>query len=276
VILSSRDYEYVQQLLLTHSAIRISTEQEYLVRSRLEPVAKKAGLADLPALVERLRAQPYGALHTQVIEAMTTNETSFFRDLHPFETLKHIVLPEILARKAADKSLRIWSGACSTGQEPYSLAMLLAETPKLAGWRTQIIATDLSRATLSKAQEGTYSALEVGRGLPARMLAQHFDRVGTAFQVRAPLRAMIEWKQLNLAGRWPAMPFFDIVFLRNVLIYFPLTTNEAVLKNVRSALHPQGYLFLGTTENMLGINVGFEALSKGKTTLYRPSGPKKG
>jgi chemotaxis protein methyltransferase CheR len=152
--------------------------------------------------------------------------------------------------------------------------MLIADTPKLQGWRIQILATDLSRATLAKAQKGTYNTLEIGRGLPARMLAQHFDRVGTAFQVKAALRGMIEWKQLNLAGSWPPMPMFDLVFMRNVLIYFPPATNQSVLKVVRGVLHPHGYLFLGTTENMLGLATGFETVTKGKTMLYRPSARK--
>jgi chemotaxis protein methyltransferase CheR len=270
VTLSILDYTYVQKLLLERAAIQISSAQEYLVRSRLEPLAKQAGLADLPALVEQLRREPYGPLHSQVVEAMTTNETSFFRDVHPFETLKNVVIPEITARKG-DRTLRVWSGACSTGQEPYSLSMLLADSPHLAGWRIQIIATDLSRATLSKAQQGCYSALEVGRGLPARMLATHFDRAGTSFQVKAPLRALIEWRQLNLAAKWGVMPMFDIVFMRNVLIYFPLPTVEAVLKNVRASMHPFGYLFLGTTENMLGMSTGLESTTYGRTTVYRPN-----
>jgi chemotaxis protein methyltransferase CheR len=276
VSLSANDYEYVQKLLLEHSAIRIGVEQEYLVRSRLEPIAKKAGLPDLTALVTQLRREPYGPLHSQVVEAMTTNETSFFRDVHPFETLKNVVLPEIMARKT-DRTLRVWSAACATGQEPYSLAMLFAETPRLASWKIQIVATDLARSTLAKAQQGAYNSLEVGRGLPARMLAQYFERAGAAFQVCSQLRSMIEWRQLNLAaGPWSALPTFDIVFIRNVLIYFPLATNQVVLKNIRNTLHPQGYLFLGTTENMLGLQVGFEASSHGKTTIYRPSGPRKG
>jgi chemotaxis protein methyltransferase CheR len=271
VILSATDYEFVQRLLLERSAIRIEVAQEYLVRSRLEPVAKQAGLADLPALVELLRRQPYGALHCQVVEAMTTNETSFFRDVHPFVTLQKLVLPEIIARKRSDHTLRVWSGACSTGQEPYSLAMLFADTPELAGWRIQIVATDLSRGTLAKAQRGCYNALEVGRGLPARMLVKHFERAGTAFQVRSALREMIEWKQLNLAATWPALPIFDIVFMRNVLIYFQPATNQIILDNLRTKLHAQGYLFLGSTENMLGLRVGFESVTHGKTMLYRPS-----
>ena len=271
MILSATDYEFVQNLLLERAAIRISTEQEYLVRSRLEPVAKQAGLSDLRALVEQLRREPYGPLHSQVVEAMTTNETSFFRDIHPFETLKIHVLPEVISRKGSDHTLRIWSAACSTGQEPYSLAMLIAEMPTLKSWRVQIVATDLSRTTLAKAQQGTYNSLEIGRGVPARMLTQYFDRVGTSFQVKAQLRGMIEWRQLNLAGRWPTLPVFDLVFIRNVLIYFPPATNETVLRAARGVMHPQGYLFLGTTENMLGLSTGFETVTRGKTMFYRPA-----
>ncbi|MET0388073.1 MAG: protein-glutamate O-methyltransferase CheR [Polyangiales bacterium] len=268
-MISAPDFEYVTQLLLTKAAIRLSATQEYLVRSRLEPIAKQAGLADLSALVEQLRREPYGELHTRVVEAMTTNETSFFRDVHPFETLRSVIIPELLQRKV-DRTLRIWSAACATGQEPYSLAMLCAEMPKLSGWKVQILATDLSRVTLDRAQQGVYSSLEIGRGLPARALAQHFDRAGTSFQVKPGLRAMIDWKQLNLAGRWPPMAIFDVIFIRNVLIYFSPETASSVLQNARIQLQPYGTLFLGTTENMLGLNAGFESMTYGKTICYKP------
>jgi len=271
VTLSATDYAFVQKLLVERAAIRIGPEQQYLVRSRLEPIAKQTGLPSLQALVEQLRREPYGALHLQVVEAMTTNETSFFRDVHPFAALKNVVLPEIIARKGHVQTLRVWSAACSTGQEPYSLAMLFAETPALARWDVRITATDFARGPLEKAQRGCYNALEVGRGLPARMLATHFERAGTAFQVRAQVRSMIEWQQLNLAGRWPMMPIFDIVFMRNVLIYFEPASNQSILANVRAVVHPQSYLFLGSTENMLGLNVGFESSTVGKTMLYRPT-----
>ena len=267
--LSIVDFTYVTQLLLDKAAIRVSASQEYLVRSRLEPLAKQSGLPDLTALVEQLRRQPFGELHKRVIEAMTTNETSFFRDVHPFETLKTMVLPELLKRKT-DNTLRVWSAACSTGQEAYSLAMLLSDMPQLQGYRIQITASDLSRGTLDKAQQGIYSTLDVGRGLPARALAQHFERVGTSFQVKGHLRSLVEWRQLNLASRWPALPVFDVVFMRNVLIYFPQATVESVLQTVRGSMHSYGALFLGTTENMLGLNTGFESVTSGKTIYYRP------
>jgi len=269
VSLSVFDFEYVTQLLLEKAAIRVNASQEYLVKSRLEPLAKQSGLTDLSALVDQLRKQPYGELHKKVIEAMTTNETSFFRDVHPFETLKQMILPELLKRKT-DRTLRVWSAACSTGQEAYSLAMMLSDMPALTGYRIQILASDLARGTLDKAQQGIYSSLEVGRGLPARALAQHFDRVGTSFQVKSNLRSVIEWKQLNLATRLPPLPVFDVVFIRNVLIYFAPQTAESVLQAVRGCMHAHGVLFLGTTENMLGLNTGFESVTSGKTIYYRP------
>jgi chemotaxis protein methyltransferase CheR len=269
VSLSLPDFEFVTQLLLDKAAIRVNASQEYLVRSRLEPLAKQSGLPDLTALVDQLRKQPFGELHKRVIEAMTTNETSFFRDVHPWDALKTVVLPELIKKKL-DRTLRVWSAACSTGQEAYSLAMMLSDMPALTGYRVQILATDLSRTTLDKGQQGIYSSLEVGRGLPARALAQHFDRVGTSFQVKANLRSMVEWKQLNLASRWPSLPTFDVVFIRNVLIYFGPGTVESVLQNVRTTMHPYGALFLGTTENMLGLNTGFESVTSGKTIYYRP------
>jgi chemotaxis protein methyltransferase CheR len=273
-MLSGPDLEYVTQLLLRTAAIRIDATQEYLVRSRLEPLAKQAGLPDLSALVEQLRQRPFGDLHTRVVEAMTTNETSFFRDHHPFDTLKTLIIPELVQRKA-DRTLRIWSAACSTGQEPYSLAMLLADTLQLNGWRIQIVASDLARSPLEKAQTGVYTALDVGRGLPARALARHFDRVGTSFQVKPHLRGMIEWRQMNLGAPWPPLPVFDVIFMRNVLIYFEPSSVLQVLKRARGNLQSHGALFLGNTENMLGLDAGFESKMNGKTIYYRPSAGRK-
>lgn len=269
-MLSARDLEYVMRLLLDSAAIRITTTQEYLVRSRLEPLAKASGLPSLTALVERLRSQPFGELHRLVVEAMTTNETSFFRDLHPFELVQRVIVPEMLARKQ-DRTFRVWSAACATGQEPYSLAMLLSDMPGLRDFRVEILATDLSRAALEKAAKGVYSALEIGRGLPARALARHFDREGASFRVKPVLRAMVEWKELNLSHKWPPMGSFDLVFMRNVLIYFGPTTVESILKNTRNLLQKHGVLFLGTTENMLGLKTGLESVTHGKTIYYKRS-----
>lgn len=271
-MLLPEDYAFVQQLVLKHASILLSAGQEYLVKSRLEPVAKQAGLQDLRALVQRLRREPYGALHATVVEAMTTNETSWFRDVHPYETLKKHILPELIERRRVDRTLNIWSAACATGQEPYSLAMLVRETPELSGWHVRILATDLSRAAITRAREGVYSSLELSRGLPARLLAQYFERDGSIHRARNSLRSMIEWRPMNLAASFPVMPMFDVVFLRNVLIYFSPATCAAILKNVQTTMSRKGYLVLGATENMLGLSVGFESTLLGRTMVYRPNG----
>jgi chemotaxis protein methyltransferase CheR len=267
------DYAFVQELVRKHASIILNAGQEYLVKSRLEPVAREAGLPDLTALVQRLRSESYGALHATVVEAMTTNETSFFRDLHPYETFKNHILPAVITRRRLDRTLRVWSAACSTGQEPYSLAMLIAGTRELRGWNVRILATDLSKNAVARAQSGVFTALELGRGLPTKMLTEHFDRDGAIYKVKASLRAMIEWKPLNLAEPLPSLPTFDVVFLRNVLIYFAPATCASILNRVQAAMHREGYLILGTTENMLGLPVGFESTILGKTTVYRPTHP---
>ena len=267
-MLNAPDFEYVTRLLLDSAAIRINHTQEYLVRSRLEPLAKESGLPDLTALVDELRKQPFGELHRRVVEAMTTNETSFFRDVHPFETLKAVIIPEILRTKK-DRTFRVWSAACASGQEAYSLAMLLTDMPSMHDYRVQILATDYARSVLDKAEQGLYSTLEIGRGLPARALTTHFDRQGTSFRAKPQLRSLIEWRQFNLAGKWPLMSAFDVIFIRNVLIYFSPSTTETILRNARNLLQPNGVLFLGTTENTLGLNTGLESMTSGKTIYYR-------
>lgn len=270
-MLLPEDYAFVQELVRKHASIILHTGQEYLVKSRLEPIARQAGLPDLRALVQRLRSEPHGALQATVVEAMTTNETSFFRDLHVFETLKKHVLPEVVKGRRLERTLRFWSAACSTGQEPYSLAMLLADTVELRGWNVRIVATDLSKSAITRGQNGIYSALELGRGLTQTMLAKHFDRDGELYKIKPALRAMVDWKQLNLAEPLPLLPSFDVVLLRNVLIYFAPATGTSILNRVHAAMHREGFLLLGTTENMLGLPVGFESTVVGKTTVYRPT-----
>jgi chemotaxis protein methyltransferase CheR len=268
------DYAFVQELVRKHASIILNAGQEYLVKSRLEPVARQAGLPDLAALVARLRREPYGPLHATVVEAMTTNETSFFRDRHPYEALKKHVLPELIERRRVERTLHVWSAACSTGQEPYSLAMLLAGMKELTGWKVRILGTDLSEKAIARAQTGVYSTLECGRGLPERLLEKHFERDGQFYRVKPAIRAMIDWKSVNLAAPLPRLPTFDIVFLRNVLIYFSPATCKSILNRTLATMSKEGYLVLGTTENMLGLSVGFEPMTVGKTTLYRPSQPR--
>ncbi len=271
-MLSPDDFAFVQKLVLKHASISLSQGQEYLVKSRLAPLVRQVGLPDIAALVSKLRREPHGTLHASVVEAMTTHETSWFRDHHPYATLKMHILPELIAQRRATRALNVWSAACSTGQEPYSLAMMVRETPELTGWNVRIVATDLSRDAIARAKEGVYSTHELGRGMPERALSRYFDQEGSSFRAKPTLRSLIEWHQLNLAEPLRALPAFDLVFLRNVLIYFSPGTCSAILKNVHDAMSRKGYLILGTAENMLGLSVAFESNMVGRTMVYRPLG----
>jgi len=205
------------------------------------------------------------------VDAMTTNETSFFRDLHPFETFKRELVPELLKRNEASRTLNIWCAACSSGQEPYTLAMILHDSfPQLrAGWRVQLLAGDLSLEMLRRARAGLFSQLEVNRGLPAPLLVKYFQKDGASWQVKEELRAMIQFHELNLATAWPGLPAMDFVFLRNVLIYFDMEMKRQILRKVRGVLKPDGVLFLGGAETTLNIDEGWERVQSGKTVYYR-------
>jgi chemotaxis protein methyltransferase CheR len=205
-----------------------------------------------------------------VVEAMTTNETSFFRDLHPFEALRTLLLPELILRRAAERRLRLWSNACSSGQEAYSLAMLLAMSfPAVHDWDLSILATDISREMVQRTQQGLFGQLEVNRGLPAPMLVRHFQRTGTQWQVKPELRRLIQAREMNLVEPWPTLPKFDVVMLRNVLIYFDLETKRNILRRVRQALRPDGYLFLGSAETPLMADESWDRVSCGSSVAYR-------
>lgn len=265
------EFDYVRSLVLEGSAIVLDPGKEYLVESRLTPLATRLGLGSLNALIGKLRAEPRNGIHKQVVDAMTTNETSFFRDLHPFEILKKNIVPEFLGKRSNERTLRIWSAACSTGQEPYTIALLLRETfPQLAGWQVRILATDLSTDVLNKARTGTYSQMEMNRGLPAMLLVKYFKKVGADhWQVRDDLRGLIEFKEFNLALPYPPLPSFDVILLRNVLIYFDIETKRSILAKMRKVLAPDGYLFLGGSETTLNIDENFESVCLGKSVCYR-------
>jgi chemotaxis protein methyltransferase CheR len=264
------NFEYVRKLVHDHSAIALESNKEYLVESRLLPLARQLSLSSVCELIMQLRARPLGPLHTQVVEAMTTNETSFFRDLHPFEALRKDVLPPLLAARRAQKTLTIWSAACSSGQEPYTIAMLLREHfPELGNWNLQIIGSDLSQQMLDRAEEGCYTQHEVNRGLPAAMLIKYFQKSGLSWQVKPEIRRIVRFVRVNLIGRWPALPSIDILFLRNVLIYFTQDTKRQILKGVRRQLAADGTLFLGGAETTLGIDSAWERVNHGKTGSYR-------
>lgn len=268
------DFDFVRELVRRHSAIALEDGKGYLVEARLTPLARREGFASLAELVAQLRTGRDPALQRKVVEAMTTNETLFFRDVHPFEALRASVLPELVQRRAAVKQLRIWSAACSTGQEPYTIAILLRESfPELASWRVDIVATDLSTEVLEKARAGVYGQIEVNRGLPARLMVKYFRQQGVEWQLDDAIRAMVDFRELNLAEPWPAMGQFDVVFLRNVLIYFDRDTKKSILARVRSVLKPDGSLFLGAAETTMNLDDAYERVQLGKSGCYRVKQP---
>jgi chemotaxis protein methyltransferase CheR len=268
---AAADFAYVRELVHRRSAIFLEPGKEYLVESRLLPIIQASGEGDLARLISRLRSSPEGSLHTQVVEAMTTNETSWFRDHHPFNALASVILPDLLHRRATVRRLTIWSAATASGQEAYSIAMvlhdLLVTNP---AWDLRVLATDLSEEMVNRTRAGRYSQLEVNRGLPAAKLIQHFTRVGTEWQVNEELRRMVEVRQLNLAAPFPPLPPVDVIFLRNVLIYFKQDTRRQIFDQVRRVLRPDGYVVLGGSET--SDMDGFERVPLNKATVYRIRG----
>ncbi|MCB1764783.1 MAG: protein-glutamate O-methyltransferase CheR [Candidatus Competibacteraceae bacterium] len=263
------DFNYIRELVRRHSAIVLEADKDYLIETRLTPLARQTGFASLEALIAALRANSAtSTLRNQVVEAITTHETSFFRDFHPFEALKTTVLPELLAKRSSS-NVTIWCAACSSGQEPFSIAMLVREHFPILRNRVRIIATDLSGAILARAKEGLYSQIEVNRGLPAMLLTKYFQRQGLQWRIRPEIRQMVEFRQNNLAESWPPIPPLDIVFMRNVLIYFDLGTKKAILARIRGVLKSSGYLFLGSSETTLNLDAAFEPISMGKSVCYK-------
>ncbi|MDP3714547.1 MAG: protein-glutamate O-methyltransferase CheR [Mycobacteriales bacterium] len=270
--LAQSDFTYISQLVRQRAAIVLEVGKEYLVESRLTPLATSESLDGISGLVAGLQADRTGRLASKVVDAMTTNETLFFRDGHPFDTLRTIVLPELMKARSAARRLSIWCGASSSGQEPYTLAMVLKETLP-PGFGCDLLATDVNEEMLERTRKGTYSQLEVNRGLPITSLVKHFDKEGTSWQVKPELRSMIQTKNVNLATCFPSMGPFDLVFLRNVLIYFDLGTKREVLQQVRRVLRPDGYLFLGGAETTINVDDSWQRVTLGQSTAYRPKDP---
>ncbi len=257
------EYDFLRRSLKERSGLVLSADKQYLVESRLLPIARKAGLASLGGLVAALHRDGSEGLMTMVVEAMTTNETFFFRDKVPFENFRTTILPALLAARRSSRIIRIWSAAASTGQEPYSLAMTLCElADALAGWRIEIIATDLAGGVLQRAQEGIYSQFEVQRGLPIQFLIKYFSKVGDMWQIAPELRAMVKFRQLNLLADFSALGVFDLIFCRNVLIYFYQETKTDVLDRLGRLAAADGYLVLGAAETVVGLTESFRTLSE--------------
>ncbi len=267
--LSETGFVYFSRFLKENSEIVLTPEKEYLVEARLAPIQKKLGLSSLAELMNKLRFEPFGALHNEVIEAMTTNETYFFRDVKPFEALRNEVLPDLIGARSSKRSLTIWSAACSSGQEAYSIKMTLKEFfPQLVNWNTRIFCTDLSQEMINRTVEGRFSQLEVNRGLPIQMLVKYFQKVGNDWQVKPDLKVGLDAKVMNLAKPWPPLPPIDVLFLRNVLIYFDLETKTQILNRVAKVLAPDGILFLGGSETTLNISNEYERRGNSETSYY--------
>ncbi|QBI21258.1 protein-glutamate O-methyltransferase CheR [Egibacter rhizosphaerae] len=267
--LAPADFDYVRTLVRDEAAIVVEPGKSYLVESRLAPVARRHGLQTIDRLVQQLR-RGSPRLRDEVVEAMTTNETSFFRDVHPFTSLEERVIPELMQRRAARRQLVFWSAACSSGQEPYSVAMLLREKfPQLASWNVRIVASDISAEMLGRAAAGRFSQLEVNRGLPARYLAKYFQREGAEWQISDEIRRMVEFRAVNLIQPWPRMPPVDVLLLRNVLIYFDHGTKREILARCRQTLQPDGFLFLGAPETTLNVDPAFDRVQHGQTICYQ-------
>ena len=256
--MTAGEFDYVCRLVRDRSGVVLEAGKEYLVDARLTPVARQAELGSVSELIGRLRAGPDGGLAVRVVEAMVTTETTFFRDLHPFETVRTTVLPDLVRRRRDERRLTVWFAACSTGQEPYSVALLIREHfPELAGWRLDLLATDLSADVLARARAGRYSQLEVNRGLPAALMVKYFRQHGAVWELNEDVRRMVEFRELNLTRPWPALPRADLVFLRNVMIYFDAPTKKAILDRVAKVLRPDGYLLLGGAETTLNLSDSF-------------------
>lgn len=265
---STTDFAFISDLVRARSGIVIGPDKVYLVTSRLLPLARQQGVSSIAALVALMRDPVEERLRVAVVEAMTTNETSWYRDVHPFTVLSQHVIPEVTKRRF-DRRLTIWSAACSTGQEPYTIAMSSLDNPALADWQVSIVATDISEDVLTKARTGRYTQLETNRGLPAAALVKYFERVGMDWQIKPVVQNMVDFRQLNLGNPLPSMPLFDVVFLRNVLIYFDTEMKQRVLRRVRQVLRPGGFLFLGAAETTLGLDDTFTRVQFGPAMVYR-------
>lgn len=262
------DFDFVSGLLRQRSGLVLGTDKVYLLESRLVPLARRRGLGGLDDLIAKARTTKDEALLREITEAMTTNESFFFRDSKPFDIFRAETLPGLLKARAARKTIRIWSAACSTGQEPYSLCMILREeAAKLADWRIEIVATDLAGEVLEKAKVGLYSQFEVQRGLPIQLLVKYFTQVNDMWQIDSSIRAMVKFRTFNLLEDPAQLGQFDVIFCRNVLIYFDQETKRKVLDRMAHLMPTDGTLFLGGAETVLGISNAFRPVP-GKHGVY--------
>jgi chemotaxis protein methyltransferase CheR len=266
--LSSTNFSFVSRLVRQEASIILEPGKEYLVEGRLLTLARKAGTQSVDEYLVQVQSRLDPVANHAIVDALTTNETSWFRDREPFQALTDTVLPTLVGARAAHRGLRIWSAACSSGQEPYSIAMLM-EDALPSGWRYEVMASDISSEMIKRAEKGEFSQVEMNRGLPAQMLVRHFERHGTAWRIAPSLRRSVTFRRLNLSSPLPSHQPFDVIFLRNVLIYFDVSTKRSVLRNVSQLLRPDGWLFLGAAETTIGVDDRFERVAAGKASAYR-------
>ena len=264
------EFDYLRKMMRDDAAIVIDEDKQYLAESRLMPLVSAEGYSSVQKMLEVMRARPSGDLQRKVLDAMTNNETWFFRDIEPFEALKGTIIADLLARRQTQRRLTIWSAAASTGQESFSIAMLLREHfPGLLSWDLKLLATDISDRVLEKARQGSFTQIEVNRGLPAQLLAKYFEQEGTQWRISASIRRMVTFRRMNLAEPWLDLPQADVILLRNVLIYFDVEKKKEILARVARTLAPDGYLFLGCAETTLNLSEEFERVPCGKIFCYR-------
>ena len=269
--MTPHDYDFLRHCLKERSGLVLSADKRYLVESRLSPLAHKVGFANLRELVEVLKLGKANALMTAVVEAMMTHESFFFRDKTPFDHFRATIMPTLVAARRVSRTIRIWCAAAATGQEPYSLAMCLKEMEReLTGWRVEVLATDLSNEVIEKAQQGIYSQFEVQRGLPIQLLIKYFRQVGDTWQIAPELRAMVRYRQLNLLSDLSGLGMFDVIFCRNVLIYFDPKTKIDLLDRLARVIAADGYLVLGGAETVVGLTDSFTVIAE-KRGLYAPN-----
>jgi len=272
--LGSGYFEYLRDLLKDRSGLVVTLEKNYLIETRLIPVARGRGYATVKDMVLALMADHDEALAVEIAEAMNTHESSFFRDSAPFDLFKSTILPELLARRATKRHIRVWCAACSSGQEPYSLAMLVhGQGAKLAGWTVEIVATDISHSVLARAEQGIFSQFEIQRGLPVDLLVKHFTQEGERWRLHDDIRNMVRFRPFNLLQDYRSLGQFDLVFCRNVLIYFDLETKSRVLGAISKVLNTDGVLFLGSAESTVGLTEDFWPVKAGQGVYKHTNGP---
>ena len=270
--MNTSDFTFLTDMIKDRSGIVLSADKGYLIESRLVPVAQRNGLSTVEDLVKKMRAAPNSPLAEEVTEAMTTNESFFFRDKTPFDFLKDYIVPEFVKSRGSNKKLNFWCAAASTGQEPYSIAMVLKEmNAQMPGWSYKILGTDLSNEVLEKAKAGTYSQFEVQRGLPINLLVKYFKQTGETWMIDPAIRAMVEYKAYNLLESFSSLGKFDVIYLRNVLIYFDRETKKSILERAAQILAPDGYIILGAAETVIGITDALAPLKSHRGLYQRKS-----